>query len=1497
MTPGERAQAKARKLLRRLAWSVAALATVVALGTWALLSWLSTPAGEHRLREQVLAAANGEIAGRLSIGGLEMLGAGGELVLTDVALFDPEGRLVARVERIEARADLLQLAEKRIHLSRVALQRGELLLVQDPAGLNLARAIAARNPGPPKQGGGAGFDWDLTIDAASASGLRAEYRPARGAAPTAEVEEVRLEGSGRYRRGGTSLALELQGALGAPLSGPIALVVAAHGGSSSSPHDPLTIDRLDLQAAHSRARLTGRYAAGALEASIGELRLARSDVHALAPDLPLASDLAATGRATLDARSATASLSLPALEIQASAQLSPLSAVATATLTGLDLAKTIEGAPPTNLAGTVSGRFAAGEPRPGSGELTLQLSRSLVRGVTLAQTTGTISLRGEQLLPNLVVAVPGGRASVTGSMALRELDLKALLTMGDLKSFTDSVARLAGGEAPTVEGAGSLTARVTGSARAPVVRLSGSLQRFESGAFSVEGLHLEARLPNARRPTAFEATVRADQGSVSELPFSRLDAQVRADGRRFSAELSTTGLAGVSARVSGELDKDQRGGRLQELTLATEDARWQLAGPAVVDLRGGVRVDRLNLRSGEQSLQASGGIARGALDVALEARQLDLAKLPRVLVRPDWRLAGLVSASGQLSGTTRQPQLSATLAAAGLGGFGLDSLDMTAQANLTADRIQGTANLKRLGATAALSADLPRLLLGAAPGAPASASVDLAGLQLRYLAERLGIPAPQRGTGRLSARLSGTAGQPRLEASVRLSDAMWGGVPAAGLVLDLVAEQQTTVKAELETAGGAAHLEGTAAISLRALASLPPLARLRAVPITAQLRAPAIVLGAFESTLLPAGTAGTASLQAALHGSAWRPRGEVSVTLENGALGTLKGLAGAARLAAGEEGLELTGDATLLSLPLAHLAARLGSPLEDLGTLAALSAAPVSATLELGPTGLESLLAVDGEAAHGTLLGRATLSQTLSAPVVEWGVRVENLRSGLQPLARIAASGTYRDRAANATATIEAAKGGTAQARGSLKVDLSLPSLARGVAWSQVPVEAGLEAKSLDLAVLEGLSRSLRSMAGTLSGEASLAGTLGTPSPRGTLALRGGAFQIPGYGTYRDVSLQLSVSDLRIDLPALTGRAGAGTVFLSLLGERATTSEPYRVSARVAVSDAPLVVEDQLVAHLTGETREVTGELSATRALFSLQVSRLVVDLPQASSKDLQGLDRNPDIVVVGGPILGRRQARDGAPQAPQANGGGYQLTFVAHAASDLWVQSSDAKIEAGADLRAVVDVGRGPAELTGSVRTLQGRVEVLGRRFELASGRLFWSAEPPGNPRLDVQAVHENPREQVKVLVHVTGTARSPRLEMSSEPPLDEQQIATLLATGRRELKRGSAGVASGGAASVLTSIAADRLRRALATRLPLDVLQVEVGDQGLKATQLEAGTYLTDQVYVGYRRNFGAETDRGQNANEVRVEYQLSPHVSIESQYGDAGRGGANVVYSRDY
>ena len=248
---------------------------------------------------------------------------------------------------------------------------------------------------------------------------------------------------------------------------------------------------------------------------------------------------------------------------------------------------------------------------------------------------------------------------------------------------------------------------------------------------------------------------------------------------------------------------------------------------------------------------------------------------------------------------------------------------------------------------------------------------------------------------------------------------------------------------------------------------------------------------------------------------------------------------------------------------------------------------------------------------------------------MEWQLRTEEPRVGRQPLAQVQGSGDYREGKADATLHLASAKGGVADARGTLRADLSLPSLVKGVAWLEAPVEAQLDAEAFNLAVLGDLSASLRSLAGILSGHAAVSGTLGAPAPRGTLRLRDGAFVVAGYGFYQEVSLDLSASDRLIDLAGLTARSGGGSLSLSGKGERASTSEPYRLTAKLALSQAPLIVDGQLVAHLTAETESITGEVQGARASLAVKVARLVVDLPQASSKDLTSLDPNADIAIV----------------------------------------------------------------------------------------------------------------------------------------------------------------------------------------------------------------------------------------------------------------------------
>ncbi|MCI0574357.1 MAG: hypothetical protein L0Y66_26800, partial [Myxococcaceae bacterium] len=108
--------------------------------------WASSDAGEARLLGLVQKSANEALAGHVAAQQLE-LGLDG-LSLRDVELRDPDGEVVARAERIEARVSLPSLLWRRVLVRELHLVAPELLLVQDDRGFNLSRAVAAREEKP-----------------------------------------------------------------------------------------------------------------------------------------------------------------------------------------------------------------------------------------------------------------------------------------------------------------------------------------------------------------------------------------------------------------------------------------------------------------------------------------------------------------------------------------------------------------------------------------------------------------------------------------------------------------------------------------------------------------------------------------------------------------------------------------------------------------------------------------------------------------------------------------------------------------------------------------------------------------------------------------------------------------------------------------------------------------------------------------------------------------------------------------------------------------------------------------------------------------------------------------------------------------------------------------------------------------------------------------------------------------------------------------------------
>jgi translocation and assembly module TamB len=1487
---------RSRFARRLLVPTLAALAGAGALVAAALV-YLSSPPCERRLLGELLGRVNAAIQGRLAVADLD-LHPDGTLELGSASLFDPEGKLVARAERIRARVDLLPLLAKRIHAASIALQGGALSLENQQEGVNVARALARRHWLPP--GASGPLDWTFIADRIDIEELAFSYRLSPSAPPLVALDKASLSARGRFGAR-SELSASASGELQSPIAGPFHLEVACAGGSSSGPFEPLAIQTVALEAPGTRARVSGRLAGAHLKAELTQLAVPRALLDALAPGHPLVSDVTAEGAFAVGAQALEVDARLGAgggrVEVRGRAGFSPLNVQVAARVDEVDLHRLFAGMPATDLHANLDGTLAGLSPR--RGHLEVLLDPSTVRGVKISSAGASVDLEGARAtVRSLLAELPGGRVGLWGRARREALDLMASLDLQSAAQFSRALGALFGVEPLDVEGRGVLSARLLGPPASPRLAFAGQLASVRLGAIEVKGLSLEGALPNAARPLAFRATVAAKEGRVGELPFANLDASVQADRRAFSADLTTAGLSGVKAHLSGVLDADRRGGRVDLLELVADRARWVATAPTRVDLREGFRVDRLTLRSGEQRLTLAGGVAGGALALALEARKLDLAALPKLVLPAalvSRGLSGLLDLDATVRGSAQRPEGSAHLRGARLGVGRLHDLEAEVAVALDRDRLSGKATLGRARGKGELAVDLPRALLEAPPGSPVAAHGSLRDLDLGELAPLLAPKLPLAGTADLSFELSGTVDRPDARAKLSGRRITWAKLPAAEveLQLDSNASSQGLLSASLP--GGPLRAELALGLGLRALLHAPMTQALLAAPARGTLSLRGIGLEPFAGALLPEGLAGAASLDGRVEGTLGAPLGEVHLSIERGVAGRFTDLGLKADLLARAGELSLSSGLRWRGASAASLTARLARSPSQLTDRAALAKAPVEAHLSVGPIELARALGIDKALFEGSATLGAALRGTLGQPLLEASAGTALSANG-QGLGRLESRGRYRGGKATLEATVLSSTGGSAALEGEVGLELGLGALLAGVDWAAAPLDARLRTKNLDLQALS-LAAPAREVRGTLTVSGEVKGTLGAPRPRGTLSLRDGQIAIPGFGTWRQVALDLSGTDRLLELAKLSARAGNGSLEAQASAERASLEEPYQLEGHLEAHNLPLTVNDRLIAFLTGSTDRLSGQVQGRTLALDARLARTEVQLPEViGGRELQPLEGHPDVFVrTGSGPTARQLAAAAEPPSPRE--GGFLMRVHLLAPDNVSVLSSDLKVEAGADLLGTFVPGH--VELKGEADLRSGRADALGRRFDVQRSKLAWSADRPANPRLDLHGTYDNVREQVKVKVTVSGTGQKPKIELSSEPPLDEAEIATLLATGRRELKRGTGGVSSGGgAASVAGNFLASRLRRVLSSKVPLDVLQVEVGsDPRAQQTRLEAGTYVGDRVYLGYRRSFGADTEHHQNANEVRVEYQITPRISLESEYGDQGSGGANVVFSRDY
>ena len=1381
--------------------------------------------------------------------------------------------------------------------------------------------------------------------------------PSPSTAPPLRVSALAVQAHGRYQTATPAGVpaftgeLDLRGTFEAPLRAPLSVRVSA--GGRDGQRDAAITGSLGDSALDATAHV-GDGAHLAVDCT--RLHVTPDVVRAFAPSLRLAVPVDVTGQTTRDG----ADLSFIVNAAGAAWRLDARGAIdtdrrrvrgLTIDARDLDLGATVQGLPRSRFSLKLMANGGGTGLGDLDGALDLQIPEGTLDGVLVAPSSIRVSAtHGHFMIEALRLSLPGLTARAGGAASPERLALSLSVTVTDLGSLTRAVAAFAPG-LPIAAGRGTLDATLFGTASAPGVSAAARFPVLAVANNRVEALRLTARVPNVHRPTIGELRVQIAAARLGEHRLRDVDAQLHSTPPRLSGTLRVARGEPVAFVVEGGWTPDHQAIELRHLQLRYPQAAWRLTRPARFLFAGEhVAVSGLELAAEDQRLALEVDKRGERLHAALRIQQFDLARLPPLLVPPGQLVAGRVDADLRVEGTTASPQLRAAVSLRD-GRWGrYQGLSLSLQGGYRARRAQGTLDAAGLGTSLHAKVDAPTAWPLTSARAPLALDLTVPDTDVGPLLAALHVkpPRPVSGRVRLAVHVDGSGVAPslRLDAIARevtidrqpIGDVALhvGGDPHTPLTLALAfgpdARAPSAPAAPPAPAPRAPSIaNGLAAgtisirtgLTLGALATHPPtpreLARAR-LDASGELRDVSLpILSRLAGTAAP--WAGTAALRLSVSGTALAPEGALNARVFGATSPRFPPTDARLDLLTGPRDTRLAVRIARTGHPLASASLIWKVPAVRLRDRAALARAPLELSAAIGPlrvhrTGLPGTTdQAASDELTATLQATLSLRGSLERPELIGIASVRDGRLGNRPVGTGDATLTYTARRISADARLRSASGGEMHLEGHATANLGYPQVAHLDAGA-IPFRARLSSDRFDLAWLSALSRSVRSVAGQLSAAVAVHGTPRAPHASGQVEWTHGALTLTGLGGYRDVHLKAHGDEDGVSLDELRLASGDGDARLTARATRNPAGGGFAVQASTSLHRFPIYGQGQALATVSVDGH-ATGTAAAHHVQVVAKVSEAHVELNDVKRKKLQSLQRPADIVLVDGSraadaaeaqrlaalnhVLLGGEGVDRAP-VPTTGPAPFGVRLGVDAPRNLWVHGKDAALELGLGPDFRVEAAGKPA-VYGQVLVRRGRIDVFGRRFDLQAGSTVHFVGPPDQPRLDVTAKYFNEAENISVLLTAKGALDKLAIGVSSpeRPDLTEGQLYTLIVTGKLQLGGGgnSAGSASasGEAASLVGGVVASQLQKTLARKLPLDVLTLQAGDEGLTGSRLEAGTYLTSKLYAGYVGRVGANPALLQNRNAVHVEYQLSRRWSFDAEYGDVGTGTADLLWTKNY
>ncbi len=554
-----------------------------------------------------------------------------------------------------------------------------------------------------------------------------------------------------------------------------------------------------------------------------------------------------------------------------------------------------------------------------------------------------------------------------------------------------------------------------------------------------------------------------------------------------------------------------------------------------------------------------------------------------------------------------------------------------------------------------------------------------------------------------------------------------------------------------------------------------------------------------------------------------------------------------------------------------------GAVLDVAGVLGADSAEPLHVTATAVPVAELNRLALGPYDLQGRLDADVTIAGALDAPNVDATLTVQDGSVEGLPFQRLETTAGYADSRVTLDMALDAVDLGRLTAAG------VIPYRFGDKAPPAPDYDLTVESTNLALGFFDPLTSAVENLQGRGEMNVHVSGPSSSPSLDGSIVLSGGAFDVAATGvSYRALDADLTVKgqQLSVDRFHMEDDDGHAIALAGALNVPGLGDD--RAIELVLTTKGVRVLDNEFGEVALTANLQLLGSLDTPLVSGTIHVDRGVVEISDLLDR-LASNGYKP--VSVEEEIQGKVEVQ-GEPQAEQAAGTPYdRASFsvtldlpgnVVVRGRDLRSGSGpiglgDVNITLGGALSIAKDTGT-DLTIVGAVDVVRGQYQFQGRRFEIARDSEVRFQGQPANPALDVTATRVI--SGVTAEVHLTGTLAEPTLQLSSNPPLDEGDVLSLIVFNQpmNELGGSQRVSLASRAASIAAGAIATPIADSVAQALDLDVFEIQPTASAEGGASVRVGRQVSQRLFVGFSQEFGRD-----EVSEVSFEYRLNELLSI--------------------